>query len=127
MIAPLHLHVTEETVAALDRMCELRFADSHEEMAAIWLDRWGRNHIDPGDARSEPKTATITVVVKAPTMKALRIYATRAGAQARPEAVAMAVVNGHGRHVAANIRRKDLSLEDVPPVACWCVPRLRKM
>jgi hypothetical protein len=130
------LRVGNDAAVALDEMCKLGYADTREQMAVIWIERWSRNpatwrhsEADPaphleGLASLYPPPAyarqpvAMTVALDETPMQVLRVWARKSAVD--PERLASAVIDEHGGHVAADIRRRASRrlVGELRP--CWC-------
>lgn len=130
------LRVGDDAAMALDEMCKLGYADSREQMAAVWIERWSRNpatwsrsegdtapHME-GLASFHPPPAyvrqpvAVTVRLDGAPMQALRLWAKKSAVG--PERLASAVIDEHAAHVAAAIRRRDSGHLVGEWYPCWC-------
>lgn len=135
-IHPCLLRVGNHAAVALDEMCALGYADTREEMAVIWIERWSHNpatwpraeadtvpHIEGLASLHYPHTYThqpvaMTVTLADTTMEILRTWAAKSAVGT--EHLASAVIDEHTAHVAADIHRRNTGrlIGELRP--CWC-------
>lgn len=117
MVHTLELRVAATAAAALDKLCELAFADDRGHMGAVWLDRWSRTNAPPHLDSIGDGSVPVAVEVDAAILKTLTAQAKRL--KTTPAAVASAVVSEHGHHVNKTCRPLVEGLPE-PHQACWC-------
>lgn len=135
-LPPVPLRVGNDAAIALDEMCNLGYADTREEMAVVWIERWSRNPATwpRSEADTVPRMEGVatfhhpqtyerqpvemTVMLGDATMQALRIWARKSAVGT--EHLASAVIDEHGTHVAASIHRRNTGRLVAKLQPCWC-------